>query len=158
MDDSVLAQFESSFLISSEVNDPQRIYPHYYSYKSKKKVYTSQEERRAKFLEEQLSRRRNFADHARKIAEGGELSEVEEDDGDVEETIADQVNTVCNGGDSVQVRGDYDNTLPLTSSLVDQSSFALLKVLVTPNFCLSWNETITSQVVKSLMTSWADGV
>lgn len=75
MDDSLLAQFQSTFLVHDGVNDPHRTHPHYTLYKSKKEGYGSQEARRKHFLEEQQNRRRNFADHARKLAEGDEISD-----------------------------------------------------------------------------------
>lgn len=86
MDDSVLAQFQSTFLLSGQVNDPHTAHPHYALYKAKKDGYGSQEARRKRFLEEQKTRRRNFADHARKIAEGGELSD--DSDGEMDEGVS----------------------------------------------------------------------
>lgn len=83
MDDTVLAQFQSTFLLGGEVNDPHTAHPHYSLYKAKKEGYGSQEARRKRFLEEQKTRRRNFADHARKIAEGDELSD--DSDGEMDE-------------------------------------------------------------------------
>ena len=83
MDDSVLAQFQSTFLLSGQVNDPHTVHPHYTLYKAKKEGYGSQEARRRRFLEEQKSRRRDFADHARRIAEGEELAD--DNDGEMDE-------------------------------------------------------------------------
>ena len=84
MDDSVLAQFQSTFLVSGEVNDPYKAHPHHHSlYKFKKEGYGSQEARRHQFMAAQQSRRRDFADLARRIAEGGEVSE--ESGGEMEE-------------------------------------------------------------------------
>lgn len=83
MDDSVLAQFQSTFLVSGEVNDPHKAHPHHSLYKFKKEGYGSQEARRHQFMSAQQSRRRDFADLARRIADGGEVSG--ESDGEMEE-------------------------------------------------------------------------
>ena len=91
MDDSVLAQFQSTFLIGGEVHENARpLHPHYTLYKAKGEAYGNQEARRRLFLEEQQKRRRNYADHARRIAEG-EISEEESDDGGMEEGGFDEV-------------------------------------------------------------------
>ena len=90
MDDAILAQFQSTFLLSGEVHDPSTPHPHYSLYKQKRDGYASQEARRKKFLEEQQSKRRDFTDHARKIAVG----EIEEDsDGEMEEGAFDEVDS-----------------------------------------------------------------
>ena len=96
MDDSILAQFQSTFLVSGLVNDAHKApHPHYALYKSKKD-YGSQEVRRERFLEEQRSRRRDFADLARKIAEGGEITD--DSDGEMEEGSIDEVDAKKVGG------------------------------------------------------------
>lgn len=96
MDDAILAQFQSSFLVEKgEVNDTRAPHPHYSHhslYKSKGDGYASQEGRRRKFLEDQQKRRRNFADLARKIADGSELSD--ESDGEMDEG-ADEVDAAA---------------------------------------------------------------
>lgn len=90
MDDSVLAQFQSTFLIGGEVHENARpLHPHYTLYKARGEAHGNQEARRRAFLEEQQQRRRNYADHARKIAEG-DLSEEESEDG-MEEGAFDEV-------------------------------------------------------------------
>ena len=84
MDDEILAQFQSSFLSEKgEVNDTRAPHPHYTLYKSKGEGYGSQEVRRKRFLEEQQKRRRDYADHARRLAEGSELSD--ESDGEMDQ-------------------------------------------------------------------------
>lgn len=85
MDDSILAQFQSTFLIGGKVTDPHTHHPHYSLYKSKKEGYGSQETRRKKFLDDQRSRRRDFADHARKLAEGEEVDVSDDSDAEMEE-------------------------------------------------------------------------
>lgn len=84
MDDSVLEQFQSTFLVSGDVHDTCKPHPHYTLYKAKREGYGSQEARRKAFMEEQKSRRRDFADMARKIADGCEVS-GEESEGEMEE-------------------------------------------------------------------------
>ncbi len=85
MDDSVLAQFQSTFFLGGEVAESRGPHPHYSLYKQKKdSEFTNQEKRRRKFLEEQVTKRRDCADLARKIAEGGDTWEdndaMEEED------------------------------------------------------------------------------
>lgn len=84
MDDSLAAALQSTFLLGGEVTDTHRPHPHYSLYKSKGEGYATQEARRKKFLEDQQKRRRDFADHARRIAQGDELSDLS-DDGEMEE-------------------------------------------------------------------------
>ena len=88
MDDSVLAKFQSTLGEFHASAKPL----HYHSalYKSRGEGYASQESRRKLFLQEQQNRRRNYADHARRIAEGGDISE-EEGDGEMEEGGFDEV-------------------------------------------------------------------
>lgn len=90
MDDSVLEQFQSTFLLSGEVHDTFTPHPHYTLYKAKKEGYGSQETRRRAFMDEQKSRRRDFADMARKIADGCEVS-GEENEEEMEEGNVDEV-------------------------------------------------------------------
>jgi len=93
MDDAVLAQFQSTFLIGGDVQDPRvHNHPHYALYKPKKEGYANQESRRKKFLEEQKTRRRDFADHARRIAEGDEITD--ESDEEMEGEGVDEVDTI----------------------------------------------------------------
>lgn len=75
MDDSVLELFQSKFLVTGEVHDPVIPHPHYTLYKAKREGYGSQETRRKEFMEQQKARRRNFADLARKLADGSDVSE-----------------------------------------------------------------------------------
>ncbi len=94
MDDSVLEQFQSTFLVSGDVHDTAKAHPHYGLYKAKREGYGSQDARRRKFMEEQKSRRRNFADMARKIADGSDMSEEDneeemEDGGEMDEVDGD---------------------------------------------------------------------
>ena len=89
MDDSLLAQFQSSL---GEIHDSFRpLHPHYTLYKAKGEGYGNQEARRRRFLEEQQNRRRDYADHARQIAEGGDIMEEDSDDGAMEEGGFDEV-------------------------------------------------------------------
>ena len=82
MDDSLLADFQSAFTVSGEVNDTRAPHPHYTLYKQRRDGYGDQEARRRKLLAEQRSRRRDYADYARKIVEGVPLEEeMEEDEG-----------------------------------------------------------------------------
>ena len=90
MDDSVLQQFQSTFLLSGEIHDTKTPHPHYSLYKPKREGYGSQEARRKTFLEKQKSRRRDFADMARKIADGCEVSGEESED-EMEEGCKDEV-------------------------------------------------------------------
>ena len=98
MDDSLLAEFQSALFVSSEVLDTRTPHPHYTLYKQRREGYGDQEVRRRKLLEEQKTRRRDFADHARKIVEGKGWEEEEESGGDrMEEGGFDEVD------DSMQV-------------------------------------------------------
>ncbi len=99
MDDSVLAQFQATL---GEVHESARpLHPHYTLYKAKGDgTYANQEARRKLFLEEQQNRRSNYADLARKIAEGGEISDEEDemeegayDEADVPEVM--ETSKVC---------------------------------------------------------------
>lgn len=89
MDDSLLAEFQSTFMIGGDVLTVQGPVPHYTLYKQKGGVFGNQELRRKRLLEEQKTRRRNYADYARKVVEG-ELSEEEEE---MEEGAFDEVDS-----------------------------------------------------------------
>ena len=81
MDDSLLAEFQSTFMIGGDVvTNTHGPHPHYALYKQRGAggTFGNQEERRKKFLAEQKARRRNYADYARRVVEG-DLS-CEEDD------------------------------------------------------------------------------
>ena len=84
MDDSLLADFHAVFSVSGEANDPHAPHPHYTLYKRRKEGYGDQEDRRRKLLEKQRSRRKDFADYARKIARG-ETWEEEMEEGSYDE-------------------------------------------------------------------------
>lgn len=91
MDDSLLAEFQSTFLIGGDVvSNTHGPHPHYTLYKQRGVggAFGSQEERRKKFLEEQKDRRRNYADYARRVVEG-DLSGEEDDE--MEEGAFDEV-------------------------------------------------------------------
>lgn len=91
MDDSLLAEFQSTFLIGGDVvTNTHGPHPHYTLYKQRGAggAFGSQEERRKKFLEEQKARRRNYADYARRVVEG-DLSGEEDDE--MEEGAFDEV-------------------------------------------------------------------
>lgn len=104
MDDSLLAEFQSTFLIGGEVSDSRGPHPHYSHYKSKKQSYGDPEARRKKFLAEQQNKRRDFADHARRLAEGEELlveTDEEMDEGEemdeVDSSLSEREVKVQNG-------------------------------------------------------------
>ena len=85
MDDSLLAQFHEVFSVSGDVNAPTRPHPAYTSlYKQKRAGYGDQEARRRRLLEQQRSRRRDYADYVRRIAAGEEWEEEMESDEDEE--------------------------------------------------------------------------
>ena len=91
MDDSLLAEFQSTFMIGGDVlTNTHGPHPHYTLYKQRGADggFGSQEQRRKKSLEEQKARRRNYADYARRIVEG-DLSVVEDDE--MEEGAFDEV-------------------------------------------------------------------
>lgn len=87
MDDTLLAEFQSTFLIGGEVLTTHGPHPHYTLYKQRGNGFGSQELRRKKFLEEQKTRRRNYADYARRVVEGDLL----EEDDNMEEGAYDEV-------------------------------------------------------------------
>ena len=90
MDDSLLAEFQSTFLIGGDVvTGTHGPHPHYMLYKQRGAggAFGSQEQRRKKFLEGQKARRRNYADYARSVVEG----DLSEDDDDMEEGAFDEV-------------------------------------------------------------------
>lgn len=85
MDDALLAEFHAVFSVSGEANDPRAPHPHYTLYKQRREGYGDQAERRRQLLEKQRLRRRDFADYARRIAEGETWEEEEkEEEGDDE--------------------------------------------------------------------------
>ncbi len=98
MDDSLLANFQSAFTVGGEVLDTWAPHPHYSLYKQKREGYGNQEARRMKLLEEQRSRRKNYADLARRVVEGDGWKE--EEDG-MEEGGFDEVDA------AMQVRAVY---------------------------------------------------
>lgn len=88
MDDSLLSEFHAVFSVSGDVNAPTRPHPTYASlYKQKRSGFGEQEARRRRLLEEQRSRRKDYADYVRKIAAGEEWEEEmeEEESGDEDE-------------------------------------------------------------------------
>ena len=89
MDDSLLAEFQSTFLIGGDIVTAHGPLPHHTLYKQKGGGFGSQELRRKKYLEEQKLRRRNYADYARRMMEG-ELSGGEEED-EMEEGAFDEI-------------------------------------------------------------------
>ena len=83
MDDSLLAEFHAVFSVSGDVNSPSRPHPNYSSlYKYKREGFGGQEARRRRLLEQQRSRRRNYVDYVRKIAEGETWEEEMEEEGE----------------------------------------------------------------------------
>lgn len=103
MDDSLLAEFQSAFSVSCEVNDTHAPHPHYALYKQKREGYGDQESRRKRLLADQRSRRNDLADYARRFAEG-ELWEEEMDDKDEGSEGFDEVDTEQTAGEAMQVR------------------------------------------------------
>jgi len=83
--ESVLELFQSKVLVSGEALDTVSPHPRYAFYKAKREGYGSQEERRKDFIEKQKTRKKNFADLARKLADGSEMSEEDESDEDMDE-------------------------------------------------------------------------
>lgn len=100
MDDSLLAEFQSTFLIGGEVLTAHGPLPHHSLYKQKGGGFGNQELRRKKFLEEQKVRRRNYADYARKVVEG-DLSG--EEDNEMEEGAFDEVDRADASDKKVEV-------------------------------------------------------
>ena len=88
MDDKLLAEFQSTFLIGGDVMIAHGPLPHHTLYKQKRDGFGNQEVRRKKFLEEQKAKRRDYADYVRRVVEG-DLSEV--DDDEMEEGAFDEV-------------------------------------------------------------------
>ncbi len=88
MDDSLLAEFQSTFSVSDNFLDKWSPHPHPSLYKQKREGYGSQGARRTKLLEEQKTRRRNYADYARRVVAG---ETWEEDGEDMEEEGLDEV-------------------------------------------------------------------
>ena len=91
MDDSLLAEFQSTFMIGGDVvTNTHGPHPHYTLYKQRGAggTFGNQEERRKKFLAEQKARRKNYADYARRVVEGN-LSDEEDDE--MEEGAFDEV-------------------------------------------------------------------
>ena len=122
MDDTLLAEFQSTFMIGGDVvTNTHGPHPHYMLYKQRGAggAFGNQEERRKKFLEEQKARRRNYADYARQVVEG-DLSSEEEDE--MEEGTYDEVDkgtpkvtsdqekpALVENGKDEQVQGRYGN-------------------------------------------------
>ena len=92
--ESVLELFQSKVLVSGEALDTSSTHPRYTLYKAKKEGYGSQEARRRAFIEEQKSRKKNFADLARKLADGSEMSEEDDSDEDMDECAGEDKNQV----------------------------------------------------------------
>ena len=70
MAEELLLQFQGAFAVSEEPNDTSAPHPRFSQYKQKRAGYADQAVRRARILEEQKCRRRDFAFLVRKIAEG----------------------------------------------------------------------------------------
>ena len=68
--DELLQDFQSSVSVTFDLNDPNRPHPRLSEFKFKREGYGDQESRRRKLIEEQKSRRRDYVDYARMIAEG----------------------------------------------------------------------------------------
>lgn len=81
--DDLLAGFQGGLSVSSDPYDPCRPHPRLSQYKLKREGYADQEARRRKALEEQNTRRKDFADYARRIIEGELFSDDEMEEGGV---------------------------------------------------------------------------
>ena len=80
--DQLLAEFQGSFSVAVDPNDPTKPHPRFSQYKFKREGYADQETRRKRMLDEQRTRRRDFSDYARKIIEG-ETSDDEMEEGGI---------------------------------------------------------------------------
>ena len=89
MDDALLAEFHSVFSVSGDVNAPHRPHPNFSSlYKQKRAGFGDQEARRRRQLDQQKSRRKDYADYVRRIVDGEEWEEeMDEDDDDGEDEV-----------------------------------------------------------------------
>lgn len=97
MDDSLLAEFHAVFSITGDVNAPNRPHPNYCSlYKQKRAGFGEQEARRRRMLEQQRTRRKDYIDYVRKIANGEEWEEeMDEEVMDENQGGRDEVDSVC---------------------------------------------------------------
>ena len=83
MDDALLAEFHSVFSVSGDVNAPHRPHPNFSSlYKQKRAGFGDQEARRRQQLDQQKSRRKDYADYVRRIVDGEEWEEEMDEDDD----------------------------------------------------------------------------
>lgn len=81
--EDLLAGITDGLSVSSDPYDPSRPHPRLSQYKLKREGYADQEARRRKALEEQNTRRKDFADYARRIIEGELFSDDEMEEGGV---------------------------------------------------------------------------
>lgn len=70
MTDELLLQLKGTLCVTEEKNDTSTTHPRFCQYKYRGEADGCQEARRKRLLEEQKSRRENFVDYARRIAEG----------------------------------------------------------------------------------------
>lgn len=77
MMDDLLKGFQSSFSVTLDVNDTSKPHPRFSEFKFKRDGYGDQEFRRRKVMDEQKSRRRDYADYARRVVEGELFSDEE---------------------------------------------------------------------------------
>ena len=127
MDDALLAEFQSTFLIGGDVVTAHGPIPHRSLYKQRGDGFGSQEARRKKFLEEQKVRRRNYADYARRVVEGDLL----EEDDEMEEGAFDDIDQGAHKKDTKQQakagekrekkkkRNPYNKQLMLSEWMID---------------------------------------
>ena len=88
MDDALLAEFHSVFSVSGDVNAPHRPHPNFSSlYKQKRAGFGDQEARRRRQLDQQKSRRKDYADYVRRIVDGEEWEEEMDEDDDGEDEV-----------------------------------------------------------------------
>lgn len=80
MTEELLVQLKGSLCVTEEKNDTTAPHPRFCQYKYRGESEGCQEARRKRLLEEQKSRRTNYVDYARRIAEGEELSSDEASD------------------------------------------------------------------------------
>ena len=128
MDDSLLAEFQSTFMIGGDVvTNTHGPHPHYTLYKQRGAggTFGNQEERRKKFLEEQKARRKNYADYARRVVEGN-LSDEEDDE--MEEGAFDEVDE---GTQAVSRAASGQEKPPAANGEVKQVGvFCIMKKLI----------------------------
>jgi snurportin-1 len=115
--EDLLAGFEGTLSVATDVYDVSRPHPRFSQYKIKREGYGDQEARRMKALEDQGKRRKDFFDHSRRIVEGHPVSEDEMDEGGGYDEVDSQMDV---GSHHVKkYRPPYRNQLMLSEWMVD---------------------------------------